>query len=365
MSEKKEIKILNNLKEVDFNKKDPSGFKDEFINRAEVHSILSANFGRISDDWIKFATAWNHNAYQTFMDMDKYLILIYLVQKSFRHYADILIIHSEDQFYTKEEFEIEKINLIEISDDLKIAKETVRRKINELNKDAVIKRSGKKIVLRPLTFIHQRPKHSIKAISIFLASCSKYLATQEWFGDKIEPKNIDDFIRNNFTLVWRFFFRFKIPFLIRQRIFHGDLETFIVAQVIFGNHIQRLRDKAKENPLIINSEKNLQNDMGASNYLKWTKFIITSKEKIIGMNASSISEITGIPRATVIRKLKITEKKGLLHKDKQQLYSIGRIYKSKLKDLEKVFTENQIDLCKFVATFFELYRNKTLNKNIK
>ena len=46
------------------------------------------------------------------MDMDKYLILIYLVQKSFRHYADILIIHSEEQFYTKEEFEIDKINRI-------------------------------------------------------------------------------------------------------------------------------------------------------------------------------------------------------------------------------------------------------------
>ena len=201
MSDKKEIKNLNILREVDFQKKQSAGFRDEFINRAEVHSILSANFGRLSDHWFKFATAWNHNAYQTFMDMDKYLILIYLVQKSFRHYADILIIHSEDQFYTKEEFEIEKINLIEISDDLKIAKETVRRKINELNKDAVIKRSGKKIVLRPLTFIHQRPKHSIKAISIFLASCSKYLATQEWFGDKIEPKNIEDFIRNNFIYI--------------------------------------------------------------------------------------------------------------------------------------------------------------------
>ena len=61
------------------------------------------------------------------------LILIYLVQNHFRHYADILIIHSEEQFYAKEEFEIEKINLIEISEDLSIAKETVRRKINELN----------------------------------------------------------------------------------------------------------------------------------------------------------------------------------------------------------------------------------------
>ena len=83
------------------------------------------------------------------MDMDKYLILIYLVQKSFRHYADILIIQFEEQFYTKEEFEIEKINLIEIL-KISIAKETVRRKINELNADKIIMRKGKKIVLNHL-----------------------------------------------------------------------------------------------------------------------------------------------------------------------------------------------------------------------
>jgi predicted transcriptional regulator len=99
--------------------------------------------------------------------------------------------------------------------------------------------------------------------------------------------------------------------------------------------------------------------------MKWAKFVITSKENITGMNASSISEVTGIPRATVIRKLRLTEKKGLLHKDKKQLYTIGRTYKAKLKDLEKVFTENQVDLCRFVSTFFELYRNKKLNKDIK
>ena len=361
MSEKKDIKNLNNLTKVDFQKKDKIEFKDEFISRSEVHSILSANFGRISDHWFKFSTTWNYNAYQTFMDMDKYLILIYLVQKSFRHYADILIIHSEEQFYTKEEFEIEKINLIEISEDLSIAKETVRRKINELSNEKIIYRSGKKIVLRPLTFIHQRPKHSIKTLSQFLSVCSKYLATQDWFGPPIEPKIIEDFIRLNFTLVWRFFFRFKIPFLIRQRKFHEDLETFIVAGTIFANHIVRLKEKYKSNPISMEQDAN---DHGESNYLKWARFVITTKENIIGMNASSISEVTGIPRATVIRKLRITEKKGLLHKDKQQLYTIGKNYKSKLKDLEKVFTENQIDLCKFVSTFFELFRNKNLYNKV-
>ena len=361
MSEKKEIKNLNNLTKVDFKKKQ-SEFKEEFISKQEVHSILSANFGRISDHWFKFSTTWNYNAYQTFMDMDKYLILIYLVQKSFRHYADILIIHSEEQFYTKEEFEIEKINLIEISDDLMIAKETVRRKINELSSEKIIIRKGKKIILQPLTFVHQRPKHSIKTLSQFLHVCSKYLATQDWFGSPVEAKSIEEFTRENFTLVWRFFFRFKIPFLIRQRKFHGDLETFIVAGTIFANNIVRLKEKYKDNPI---TKKTNTNDFGEQNFVEWAKLIILSKEDILGMNASSISEITGIPRATVIRKLRISEKTGMIHKDKRQLYTIGKTYKSKLKDLGRVFSENQIDLCKFVSTFFELYRNPNINKNLK
>ena len=361
MSDEKEIKNLDNLTKVDFQKKQ-TAFKDEFISRTEVHSILSSNFGRISDHWFKFSTTWNYNAYQTFMDMDKYLILIYLVQKSFRHYADIHIIHSEEQFYTKEEFEIERINLIEISNDLSIAKETVRRKINELNEDQIIMRKGKKIVLKPLTFVHQRPKHSIKTLSHFLHVCSKYLATQDWFGQAVEAKKIEDFTRTNFTLVWRFFFRFKIPFLIRQRKFHGDLESFIVSGTIFANNIVRLKEKYKDNPV---TQKTYSNDLGEENFVEWAKFIILSKEPILGMNASSISEITGIPRATVIRKLRISEKTGMIYKNKQQLYTIGKSYKSKLKDLGKVFSENQIDLCKFVSTFFELYRNPIINKNLK
>ena len=39
--------------------------------------------------------------------------------------------------------------------------------------------------------------------------------------------------------------------------------------------------------------------------------------------------------------------------------------KSKLKDVGKLFSENQVDLCKFVSTFFELYRNLNINKNLK
>ena len=97
--------------------------------------------------------------------------------------------------------------------------------------------------------------------------------------------------------------------------------------------------------------------------LSWNE-LNRMNEQILGMNASSISEITGIPRATVIRKLKISEKTGMIFRDKRQLYTIGKTYKSKLKDLGKVFSENQVDLCKFVSTFFELFRNPNINKKL-
>ena len=71
--------------------------------------------------------------------------------------------------------------------------------------------------------------------------------------------------------------------------------------------------------------------------MEWAKFIIMSREDILGMNASSISEITGIPRATVIRKLRISERTGMIFKDKRQLYTIGKNYKAKLKDLTRFF----------------------------
>ena len=47
-----------------------------------------------------------------------------------------------------------------------------------------------------------------------------------------------------------------------------------------------------------------------------------------------------------------------------RIHNLRKTYKSKLKDLGKVFSENQIDLCKFISTFFELFRNPNINKNL-
>jgi len=363
MSDELKTKNKNNLNPtdlIDFRSGKKIKFPKDFIDKAEVHSILSSNFGKISTDWFKFISIWNYNAYQTFNDMDKYFIMTHLIQKSLEHYGDLFLIYSEDEFYSRQEFQIEKINLTEISSNLNIPKETVRRKINQMIERNILSRDNKKILLTLSAFEHKKPKNSIKGMSNFLSTCSKYLATEDWFERPVANKEIEEFTRTNFTLVWKFFLRFMIPYLIRQRKFYGDLETFFVAGTVYVNHIQRLRDKNSSNPLLMLSEEGDSNSAETS-YLKWTEYLTSNNEKILGINASSVSEITGIPRATAIRKLKNLEKSGLIMKDKKQLYKTGTNIKKHVKELEKQFVENQLQLNKFVSTFFELFYNSNLS----
>ncbi len=350
MSKKPYLQPIDNKREINFN--------EELISKNEVHTILSSNFGKLSPSFFKLMSNWVYNSYAKFNDLDKYFILVFLFQKAFKHYADIFKILSEEDFYNQNEFEIDKVNLIEISESLLIPKETVRRKINELNNEKVILRRGKKIIISSDGFKHQRPISTIKLLSSYLSETSKFLATEDWFGEKKSSQDIEMFIRKNFTLIWRFFFRYLIYFLTRQRKLHGDLETWCVNGTVNHNHIMRLKE-ALENPFKI--EKSKEN-LFENSYREWVKMLINSKKKIIGINASSIAEITGIPRATVIRKLRKSEKDGLIYKDKKQLYMMSRTVKQNLNDLMEVFVLNQKDINNFVAIFFEIYRNPNIKR---
>ena len=356
MSDKLETKNKQNIKEVDFKNKREINIPSEFIDKNEVNYSMSANFGKVSPHWFNFLSMWHFNAYKTFYDMDKYLIMIHLIQKTFEHYTDIFIIISEEEFYKQTEFKIERINLTEIVAELQMPKETVRRKINEMIEENILSRKDKKILLTLEAFQWQKPKNSIKSLSKFLSKASSFLATEEWFGKSATSEEIEEFTRKNFTLIWRFFFRFMIPFLKRTRKFYGDLETSTVAGAVFSNHVQRLQALHAEQPLSFKVNNFKAIDAVEMNYLNWTKYLTTSKENIIGINASSISDISGIPRATVIRKLKILKELDLISIDKKQLYKTGKLKKKVSRELELMFIKNQIELNKFISTFFELYK---------
>ena len=101
------------------------------IQEEQVKSVYHKNFNYIVTERFYFQQQWLHAAYNRFKDFDKYLILIHLVHKTFKAYRDYQIKNSFDEFYAKETYEIPKINVIDLSRELLISKETTRRKILE------------------------------------------------------------------------------------------------------------------------------------------------------------------------------------------------------------------------------------------
>ena len=113
------------------------------IDNKLINRLLLKNFNSVSPYFYKLIVEWMSDAYKTFNDLDKFLILIYLINTDFIFFRRNNINIKFDDFYKDKTLEIDKINLIQISKDLNIPKESVRRKISELENKGIIKKKGK------------------------------------------------------------------------------------------------------------------------------------------------------------------------------------------------------------------------------
>ena len=316
------------------------------FDKSLVHEVLQKNILAHWDTWGKLQASWTNRAYKTFKDFDKYLVLLYLVRDSWQKSADKFEYYTFEEFYNKENVVIDKINLIKISSELNIPKETIRRKVNELQIEEILSREGKKIILTRKAAFFQKPTQTIETLSNFLEKKSNHLKGEEWFGNGIKKEDIIIYIEKYFTIMWLRFLKLQIPFLLRHRANFGDLETWM----IWGNvAIHHQKNLAKFN------EQNLMTEEEQVNYANY--FDRVSDVKILrGVNASSIADITSIPRATVIRKLKWLVKNDILKKNKNLEYVMKNTGKLS-KKIEYTFKQNQLYVSEFLTDFFDYYKN--------
>ena len=316
------------------------------LNPEIVYDVLSQHSNNTVTLWFKLQQAWCNNAYSTFKDYDSYLILVYLVNTVFQKYSDRFQYLSYEEFYEKNELIIDKINLIEISKELNIPKETIRRKVNFLQDQNIIFRKGKAIVFNNQINRIQRPANSKKMMSNFLEKTSLILEKETWFGRSYSKEEIEAFIDKYFTICWQHWFRLQIPFLVRHRSFFGDLETWNVWGAIgisqFTDYSKQIKNRVIEDP---------------STYADLYLHLLRHTPKN-GINASSISEISTIPRATVIRKLKILIKQKLVSKNKKLEYMLLPSQKN-IKSFEQNYMHNQKHKAGFVTTIFDLMKNSS------
>ncbi len=313
-------------------KKLPSIYSE--VDSNLLDKIFKNNFNTLSPYFFKLMSEWTIGAYGIFKDLNKYIILIYLVSKQFEFYRRNNLNINYDDFYKDKCLEIEKINTIKISIELDIPKESVRRKIVELEKQDIIKKIGKKIIIDRSAYYSTQPVDTLKNLSNLLSVFSKILKKEKIITNQLSQIEINNLIKQNFSFCWYQFYKFLFPYCLRWKKYLGDLEMLSIVAVIVSNSNSKIDHQLKGIPTFLD---------------KWRKEI--NSEKIRGINAMSISEITGIPRPTVVRKIKILIKKKYISLDKNKLINID-MSKKNFKEVSKIQDLNINSLNIFIKRTF-------------
>lgn len=310
------------------------------INEKLIYSFYEKNYQNIATEWFELLNHWLNESYKKFKDQDKYLILVYLVQKSFDIHTSNFATLNMNQFYNLEGIEIQKFNIIEITRNLNISKETARRKIGELENNKSIEKKKKKLLIKNNGFVFQQPQKSISRIVLFLNKVSQFCAKDKIIDKEITKDEIEKTVYNKFSYAWKLWYEMLIPTLVQFKSFFHDLETFHIFGAIVSNENFEINKYLKKNQInIINRFEYIQS--------------IKNLEEKNGINAMTISTLTGIPRATVIRKLEILLKKKFLFIDKNKLY---KLHKDSFLPLTDQNTQTVERLSKFTSKIFNLIK---------
>ena len=317
------------LKQVDFTK---------VLTDDQVYDHMMASYDKIGRDWIVHQWSWMNNVYQAFNDHYKYLIVISLVEKTLQFYDTMNIQYSFDQFYSKQNLYIEKFSITELCEKLKLPKETVRRKVLELDQVGALKRIKKQIIIDRSVFPQVKPERQVKTTSKYIYLLSQILNKDKIYSRKLDQKFIENTIKKNFSLCWRWFYRMQIPMIIGYHELFEDVATFHVWGTVAMNQAFNYKKNMNEaNVHILTPD-----------YMTFNKGIIEEEGSSTGVSAMSLSDMTRIPRATVIRKCKFLKERGYLElNDKKQYVMTGfniskvlpyqrKVFRNKAKFLRKV-----------------------------
>ena len=309
------------------------------VSDDQVFDCVMKNYSTLGKDWIAHQWTWINNIYQPFNEHIKYMIIITLVEKTLQFYDQMNIQLTYDQYYSKSYIQIEKFSITEICEKLNLPKETIRRKVLELEVLGVLKRKKKQIIIDRSAFKFVKPENQIKYTTKYIYSVSKFLIKENIYSKKIDLDFIENTIKKNFSICWRWFYRLQIPMINGYNKIFQDLTTFhtwgtVVMNQAFNysnNFDTRNINSTNQNYMAVNAD--IVSNLGSNSN---------------GVSAMSISDMTNIPRATVVRKCKFLIKHNFLKLNEKKQYTLtgsniqkltpyqGEVLKGKAKFLRKI-----------------------------
>ena len=293
------------IREIDFSKT---------LNDDQVYETIMFHYSTLSKDWISHQWNWMNSVYGSFNDHYKHMIIISLIEKTLQFYDQMNIQYDYDQYYSKSYLQIEKFNITELCQKLDLPKETVRRKVLELETEGVITRNKKKIVIDRKAFNYVKPERQIKFSAKYIYLVSDALNKDKVYSKKLDQITIENIIKEKFSLSWRWFYRMQIPLIIGYHKFFKDLSTFHIWGTICMNQV-----------LNVSNQLNFGKEKSSLDYFATNNILLGNLGTNTGISAMSISEMTKMPRATIIRKCKYLVEEDLIRLNDKKQYVLTSI----------------------------------------
>ena len=307
----------------------------DHIDEKLINKVIKDNFSELAPSFFTLTSNWFVRAYDHYKDIDKFVIIIYLIHQDLIYFRQNGLNIDYETFYKDKSIEINKINISDISKDLGIPKESIRRKVLELEKQKVIKRVRKKIYIVRDTLYSAKAVETLTEVANILHEFNKILIKKKLVTEVYSYEEIILSIKQNFSYCLYQFNKFWFAYMFRWRLELKDLESLGIGMVVVINAV-----KNKD----FNPKKNLKS---------YRKELMGSDNR--GVNAMSISEITGIPRPTVVRKLKFLIDKKFLHINEKKLITFNA-KDSAFVTTGKMLNQNMLDLSTFIHRVFNQIR---------
>ena len=283
-----------------------NGFKK--LEKKHVEKILLDNFIDLMPSFYEMESTFLSGIYKRYGDLEGGNIVIFFAKDLHleilrKRELDLNFNLSLDEFWNNHKNIIQKKKkIITIAKNTGLPKETTRRKMLSLIKTKHIKKTEKNTI-----FWEPDSKSKDSYIEIILEqinSLSKFIFQQaKLMSLNIPISKIEKEIKNNYSFYWYHYLNTQLQYIKFWQEEFKDLEMLLIGLQTLIQTVKYLKSTGKFktlDSLVLN---------------KMSKDAAFVDIKNANISATSVSEVTGIPRANCIRKLKKYIQMKMIEKD--------------------------------------------------
>ena len=274
------------------------------FEKSNIEKVLRDNFSKLMPTFYEMESSFLSGVYKRYGDLEGGNIVIYFARDLHleilrKRENDLSFDLSLDMFWQNHKnIRQGKKKIIVVSKETGLPKETARRKIISLIKKKHLRKEEKnRLFWEPAS---EHKETYLKIIGEQINSLSKFILEQTKLLQLNVPLvKIEREIKKNYSFYWYHYLTVQLQYIKFWQEKLNDLEMLLIGLQTTIQTVNHLNRKTENGYLItLKSQKNF--DLKEAN-----------------ISATSVSEVTGIPRATCIRKLDKFVKMKVLEKDSE------------------------------------------------